>query len=372
MRSRTLRPLVAALAGATAMASLVLTSPEPAAAATKTFSMAQCSSVVNGVARGCETPLEKIFIWLRPGDTLTIAPGTYDVGNLGVNTRLADMTGRITITAADPSRPPTLRGRVQLWKPRNVTLSNLRLEATLAGSPALSSVCGTGWEVRNSHIFGASKTGSYSNFTIAGNASDCPGEPRDFRVSENVFTDPYTDPTLHDHPDMSVRATAVIYHHIYATFNGTPGTGGVIERNVFVGNRNGAGVKLGNLKGELGPANVRVRFNSFYDGVWAVLLAYDSRNHVIEGNLVDRMRGGPKSAYGAAVAVSELTTVSNTVANNYGYNVQKNWADLKTGSTVNEAANVLGPSPLYTGWLLQPTRPEAQPYGRWGTGAFPG
>jgi len=361
--------VVASLCAATAF---TIVPASPAGAATKTFSVANCASRVSAThGAGCGEALSHAVRWLNPGDVLKIAPGTYDVGKLGLAPyNDGPNRSRITITAQDASRPPLIRGDVRLHKPYNVTLSRLRFQATVSGASALGILCGTGWRLERSHVFGASKTRAFSNLTIAGDRAQCPDEPRGFTVANNVFNQPYTNPNLQDHPDPDIRVTAVAYHNVYTTFEGSPATSGVIERNLFIGNRNGSGVKLGSA-GDRGPWNVKVRFNTFYDGAYAVLLAYDVRNNALNGNLVVDMRGGPASADGAAVAVSELRDTSNTIAHTYGHEIKKVWADIKTGSRLTVGPdNAIRPSPRFWGYLLHPTYDPAKPYGRYGDGSF--
>jgi len=66
----------------------------------------------------------------RPGDRVTLAPGTYD-GTLWLEHLRGTQDAPITIAAADPDHPPVIRGRaecIHLVAPAHVVVENLILE----------------------------------------------------------------------------------------------------------------------------------------------------------------------------------------------------------------------------------------------------
>jgi hypothetical protein len=166
---------------------------------------------------------------LRPGETLKIQAGTYDVEALRLDSR-GTANNRITIMAADPQHRPLLRGMTMMRSTHYVTLMNLRFRAAVSGRPAVSFQCGVGWALLGSDVSGASATGAFSNMNITGTqpggpspdtGDECPDEPRDFRIHGNAFFDPYTNPNLEG-------STAGYYHNVYCSFEGTSRTSGII------------------------------------------------------------------------------------------------------------------------------------------------
>ena len=308
---------------------------------TYTFSTSDCRAVSNYPAP-CGSLAEKIKT-LAPGDTLRIKPGTYNIDKMRLDNIEGTADKRITVKADVPSDRPLLRGWLTLWRADYFTLDNLRFEATYTTTPVggLSYHCGVGWTVSNSEFFGANNTHSYWNLGIGGyqpgaptadGPNDCANEPRNFAVTGNTFHHPYTD-----------GSTSAVYHHIYAYFEGSAGTSGTISRNVFAGFRNGAGIKLG-AANPLCAWNVRVEFNTFYDGVRALVMEDDIRGIVVNGNLTDQIRGGGGTsgpnlpvALGNTVASNPSNVISHTYAANNTNPLQRIW-----GPVLSAAGDSLG------------------------------
>src|SRR3954452_735209 len=331
---------------------------------------------------------------LQPGDTLKLEPGTYDIGYL----RLADIHGTsgspITITASDTTQPPLLTGLLGLAGAQYVTLDHLRLDATWTstahGGPggALSFTCGVGWRGQNSEIFGADQTQAVWNLLINGKKADtapnppgseCAGEPAGFVVSGNVFHNSYVPPTCNDDPK---------WHHIYANFEGDDNTGGTISRNLFYGNRCGAGIKLGtgDQTRTKGARNVDIEYNTFYDGARAILLQNDIRGTTIVRNLTDKIvfphsvnRSIPV-ALGTVTAATPPNTIAHTfAANNLNQNgrvwgaVQSNNVGVLSDLCDNKFRPGDDPQWNSTDYTVAnsftPANATAQKYGRFGHGA---
>jgi hypothetical protein len=358
--------------------------PGPGNGAVKSFSVAQCAGrAAPDHGTGCMTPLRNAIEALRPGETLKIQPGTYDIDAMRIDVKGTE-TNRVTVMAADPQRRPLLRGMTLMRGANYVTLLNLRFRAAVDHRPAVAFQCGVGWALVGSDASGASATGAFSNLNIDGtqpggpsrdDGNECPDEPRDFRVHGNAFFDPYTDPNLEGTGSGS-------YHNIYCNFEGTARTSGIIDRNLFVGMANGAGIKLGNSEenGGLGPWNVRVLSNTFVNGRSAIVVYGDVRRNEITGNLVAHMRGGPADTNGVAVKVNTVPSPSNTIDHTYGFDVTSIWeSEHEDGSTLDAGPdNRVRGNPDFdpnfddpTGVDgLKPRAPAAQPYGRYGTGKY--
>lgn len=274
----------------------------------------------------CQEALAGHLEDLRPGDVLTIAPGTYDIGTVTVREIEGEPDRPIVVTALDPDEPPEIVGALRIHDSDHFTLSHLQFVASQDRLPALAVQCGIGWEVSDSTIRGASDSTAMSNLNISGYQepppppqipATCPDEPRDFKVIGNCIRDPYTDPELEDHPDPAVKRTRGFYHNIYVSFEGSDATGGIIEGNRIQGSLNGAGIKLGNgATHERGPRNVVVRGNAFVDVRNLVVLSEDVRDNEITGNLGIDVVGPTNAGDDVGVYVSRVREASNVVADN--------------------------------------------------------
>jgi hypothetical protein len=370
---------IACISGLTACTSPKVVSFGPGKCAPVSAYRAPCGSL--GIAlRG-----------LRANTVLKLQPGTYDIGKMRVDNVSGTAAQRVIIKAADTSRPPLLRGWLSLWSAHYVTLDHVQFQATETtsnnGGPAggLSFTCGVGWAVTHSKFFGAKNTGSLWNLGIGGTAvtqpSGCVDEPRGFLVGGNTFKDAYVTP---NDPSQSV------YHHIYAFFEGTPGTSGSITRNLFVGARNGAGIKLG-APTKYAARNVRVTYNTFYNDLRAVVLE-EVKGTVLCGNLTDRIIGGGglsgKNLSVALGATDPRANPRNTIAHTYAADNTNThvpkliWgpvlSDFPNANLVNLGDNVIrsGGDPQWTStnpdaaYTFTPTNSAAKPYGARGTGSF--
>jgi hypothetical protein len=321
---------------------------------------------------------------LAPGDVLRIKPGVYDIDRIRIGNLTGAVDRRITVKADNPNDRPTIKGWLLMWRARYVSFENLRLQAAHATHGALSFHCGVGWTVANSELFGANATGAYWNLGIGGyqpgaptpdSENDCRDEPRDFTITGNTFHHPYTD-----------GSTSAIYHHIYSYFEGSTGTSGVISRNVFTGFTNGAGIKLGAAY-PLAAWNVRVEFNTFHNGVRAIIMEDDVRGITFKGNLTDQIRGGGgmsgpnlSVALGAVAAANPSNVISHTYAANNTNPLQKIWGPVKEGPGVlqdgGDNAYRAGDDPQFNSTdptvpgSFRPGNPQATAYGRYGSGSF--
>lgn len=327
-----------------------------------------------GVAEGCGPGLAAELRALRPGTTLEIESGSYDIGDLAVPDVHGTPEEPIRIVAADPAAPPLLRGSLALRAPRHLTLSGVRLEATVEGEPALAVHCGRGWTLRDLEVFGASETGAYSNLVISGARSgiDEPcadDEPSAFVVERSCFHHPYVDPALDEHPDPAVRRTRAFYHNVYVSFEGHERSNGVLRNNVFRGNRNGAGVKLGRAPGErVGAQNVVLEHNTFLEGRVAVILADDVRNNRIEGNIMSNLSGRVEVGESVGVYAARQPDSSNVIRDTHAFGVAQIWGAVDGAPLTDEGDNrIVSEDPRFvdegecTGF--RPTSADATRYG---------
>lgn len=332
---------------------------------------------------------------LLPDESINLQPGTYDVGFSLIKHVHGTSAQPITVRAADPAQPPTLKGWLSLWDFQYVTFDHMRFQATWSstehGGPAggIAYMCGVGWKVQNSEFFGADQTLAFWNLLINGKKattapnppdSECPGEPSGFVVSNNVFHNPRI---------AGCPTTDAPYHHIYANFEGDAGAGGTISRNLFVGNTCGGGIKLGTGSDSRpkGAWNVHIEYNTFYDGARAVVFQNDIRGTVLNRNLTDKIvyphsiNPSISIALGTVAAQTPANTIAHTfAANNLNPN-HRVWGPVRNdgiGILTDLCDNVYRATDD-PGWnstdytvanSFTPSNNNAKPYGRFGTGAF--
>lgn len=356
------------------LGALVLTAGAVGTAAPAQAVLGYCSAdhvgAVVSVQPGVD--LQAAISSLCPGDTLSLAPGTYSTGYLRfypgtlgpTGIRVGTPTRPITINAADPSQPPLLRGGLQFTGAHYWRLANLRVEATGRGNSALYMNGGVGWSVRFSEFYGARTTGSYANVVIAGSG----GQPRGFEFRGNQ---------VHD-AAISGRADATD-HNVYVNFAGAAGSGGLITRNTIWGHPNGAGIKLGNGGGfnALGPWGVTVSLNTIASGGRQILLHGRVGYNVIYGNLfmnaTQRFNANPRTTQ---IYVHDVTGRGNVFHHNYSYAATMFSYDPKHAARYglgNVHRNTAAYNPMLrtTGAaVLVPANPAAFPYGATGTGRW--
>jgi hypothetical protein len=295
---------------------------------------------------------------LRAGDTLELAPGTYNTGFLRAPMSNGTASAPITVTAQVPTQPPLLVGGLWLYSPTYVNLTYLRIQATAAASPALTVQGGSFWTVSNSEFFGARQTNAYANVVISGTG----GFPRFFMFSYNCVHDAATS-TRADQTD----------HNVYVDFTGNGMTSGNIVRNLMWGAPHGENLKLGNggVDGAVGPWNVRVANNTMAVGGRQLLLHANVVNNVIVGNLFyDATQGFVASPKTTQVYVHDVIGSGNYFSHNYSAIASMMIYDPLKKVTLG-VGNVTGPEPAFTGAYTcagwKQTLPASLPFGRWGT-----
>ncbi len=351
--------LLGALAAATLVAPHAL-SAEPASADGRTVTVGPSIS---------GPQLTDVLEQLQPGDTLELAPGTYRTGyvipnpaTLAVRERMSP--GRpdapITVRAADPANRPLLLGELKLWGASYWVIDGLRVQAVDAGRDALFMGGGTGWVVRNSEFSGALKTGAYSNVSIGSDIYGT-GAPSKFAFTGNC---------VHD----AARSTRVnTDHNVYVNYPGTPGSGGVISRNVIFNHVNGVGIKIGNggAVRAPGPWNVKVEYNTIAQGGRQILLHADVRDNTMSRNLL-------AASTERFTKVNETTSVyfnlvvgkGNVMANNYAAGSTR----FSFGTNVAlQGFNAVRSSPGFTSTGcggFKPSNPVAAAFGRYAGTAY--
>lgn len=303
---------------------------------------------------------------LRAGDTLLLAPGTYDSHTVRPVVHQGTAAAPITVRAADPANRPLIRGHLKLWGASYWHVSGLRIQTVDRLEDGLTMAGGRGWSVLGSEIWGARSTGAYSNVAIAyDNSPSRTGAPRDFVFANNC---------VHDAANVTSRP-APTDHNIYVNFAGTPRSGGRITRNVIFGAPHGAGIKLGNggAPRARGPWGVTVTDNTIADGGYQVLMHGDVRRNVVVGNLFwhakQMFKKLPKTT---SIYAHDVVGPGNVFAHNYAYASSMVAYGKNMRSTVD---NGIRPNPGITqvgscdGY--RPTQLRATAYGRYGSNRWP-
>ena len=337
---------------------------------------------------GPQDDFRSAVLSLTSGDTLLLAPGTYETGYQRFyagpfnppRTRGLMHSGSaaapITISAVDPANPPLLRGGIQFQGPDYIRLLHLRVEATDPTLPALTMKDGRGWVVQGCEFFGAANTHSLANVAILGGSDKMrPGQPSGFVFREN---------SVHD--ASNTKQTNHTEHNMYVSFAGSLHSGGVITRNVIWGHYGGEGIKIGDggAYGAPGPWNVTVSMNTIAEGGRQVLLHGNVRNIIVFGNLFWKAtQAFNKDPRTTMVYIHQVTGSGNQVRNNYGYSASMlmfdidsplNNAKSKVANKANIMTNAAAGNPLFVGantslgWKTR--NPKVAAYGRWGNGKF--
>ncbi|MDZ7733941.1 MAG: right-handed parallel beta-helix repeat-containing protein [Acidimicrobiia bacterium] len=338
----------------------------------------------------CGAVLRASIEALDAGETLQIAPGTYDIGKVSIDDVGGTAEEPIVVTASDLGERPQLVGHLLLTRPDHLRLDGLDLRADVQGDPALAVRCGVGWEVTRSDFSGASETKAFSNLLVSGTQPGAPNpdgniacedEPRDFLIAGNCLSDPYVDPDLDQHPDPRQRTQRNWYHNLYLSFEGSGRTSGTVERNIFTGNANGSGVKLGaGRDNPWGPDNVVVANNTFVSGRTGVVLTETVNDNTLVGNLFDDLEGEVAAGEGVAVFPHNLDGSGNEVSHSLAYDVGVIVAAPVEGDSVIDGVDnrVVDGDPDFVTRDDEPTScrdfdprdPRADAYGRYGSGEF--
>jgi hypothetical protein len=233
---------------------------------------------------------------LKAGQTLYVRGGMY-VGDVILKGSSALRKGSasqpITVTAF-PGENPIIKGIVHLSQADYWIIDNIDVTwpdgYTDSTQHMFRFYGGTGWELRNSEVWGAH---SYAAVLVNGGATS-------FKIDHNYIHD--TTPSNDTSQD----------HLIYVS----NGSNGVIEHNLLVNAPNGRAVKLGNpSSGSATPAGVVVRYNTMTgNGSANVGLSYDAHDNRIYGNIMVTAGNKYKN-----VDSWKLTGKGNTASANVGW-----------------------------------------------------
>ncbi|WP_298991591.1 hypothetical protein [uncultured Pseudokineococcus sp.] len=293
---------------------------------------------------------------LRPGDTLLLRPGVYDLGGFKPPLALGTATAPITVAAQDPARPPELRGQVVLEDADHWHLSGVRVVATVPRQPALKMAGGRGWRVQGVEVTGAATTVVHANLVVDANRyTGTP--PTDWSV---------TDSCIHGAARRPAGDTAG-YHNIYVTTEGG-GSDGVIGRNILFDAPDGANIKIGTGADARTPgaSGISVENNSMYNANQQVLVFGNVSDIVVRRNLFVRSHGAGVSTAQYFHTIKDDGRVRVTSTDNYSALSERTTFALSTAATsVLDRGNVRGPDPraVVACDQFRPSTTAAQAYG---------
>ncbi len=305
---------------------------------------------------------------LKAGDSVLVAPGTYDMGRgetggvwrprLGTfgHRALGTPTAPIVFTAADPAHAPLLTGSIKLDGANYWRLSHLRVQGTVRTTDTLTFNGGTGWSLTDSEVFGARATGALANVV----------------VSKVTFGMPTNWTIAHDaiHDGGAVAAKAGMQHEIYLTAVGNAGHA-VIRNNALYNTSEGAAVKIGNggLANAPGISGVSVVNNTMYANFEQVVLHGAVSNNLIQRNLMvlSTRRQGNGNTVG--VYVHQLAGANNVIRDNYLSAVTTPiYASPGSSGFRDGGGNIRSVDPRFDhvlAWSFHPGTAAARAYGRW-------
>jgi hypothetical protein len=295
---RSLRPTIAGVVALVALVVGTFATIQPAAAADGTRVVAPWGSdTAAGTADAPYATLTHAFRALHPGETLLVRGGTYHEQIRNPSIRPATPLAPIRVQAW-PGERPVIEGLLWLKGASHWTIQGINVTwstANVASEHMVKMTNGVGWSLLDGEIWGAR---SFAGVLVA---STVAGEPADWRIAGNCIHDTHaSNGTNQD-------------HLVYAN-PGLASGSGTIERNLLFNATNGNGVKLaGSSADSGGAARVLVRNNTIWNTAQSVLVAWNSTDNVIAGNLM----GQVGSTYGN-VRGYRLTGTGNLAVGNVG------------------------------------------------------
>ncbi len=345
-------------------ASATATTPTMAAAAALPAATAPGTTYTIGPGSNAQTRMQTAMAKLRPGDKLRILPGTYGM-DLRPDLRLAKgtPTQRITVTAADPARPPLFLGAVNLSGADWWLFNHIRIQGNISRRDSLTINSGTGWKATDLEVFGAKQTGAYSNVNIA-RFNGWPNTSR-YVFAFNCVHDAGVEPT---------RAGSM--HDVYVTAVGDNGNA-LIARNSLFNSPQGAAIKVGNggVADTPGPQRVQVANNTMFANGEQVLMFARITDNVVRGNLFvastrKLSNGDSVGVYLAGLTRGAAGTRANLIQQNFFSGLTRPLFDngSQAGTFTNGGDNNLSAGPRFnnTGCSgFKPADAHAQLYGRY-------
>jgi hypothetical protein len=207
---------------------------------------------------------------LGAGDTLYVRGGTYQERIRSISIQPGTASSPVLV-AAYPGERPVIEGLLWITGADHWTFDGINVTWSSFNAPSEHMVKltdGVGWTFKNAEVWGAK---SYAGILVA---STIVGEPADWAITGSCVRDTY--PTNGTNQD----------HLIYVN-NGLSAGSGLIERNVLFNATNGNGIKLGGPSSSSGGAsNVTIRYNTIYNTVQNLLLAWGAHDNEMYRNLM--------------------------------------------------------------------------------------
>ncbi len=309
------------------------------------------------------TQLNDAVSVLKAGDTVKIEPGVYALGSwrprLGTfgHHAVGTAAAPITFTAADPARPPLLKGALKLDGANYWHLSRLRIQGTVATTDTLTFNGGTGWSLMNSEVFGATQTGAFANVVVA-KTSPQP-MPTNWVIADNAI-----------HGGGRNASKAGKLHEIYLTAVGDA-RHGLIVRNSLYDTPEGATVKIGSggLANSPGISGVQVTDNTMWNNFEQVLLHGKVSDNFVEANLMIRSTRHMGDGNTAGVYLAGVTGTHNVIRGNYSFSVTRPiYNNDSTGHFTDGGKNKTGADPRFDATTVagfHPRAAAAKAYGRY-------
>jgi len=354
------RHLTALLAAVLCVLPLAATAPTATAAPVGVLAAATAGRTLTTGPTDAKT-FQRTVESLRAGDTLRLLPGTYEIGGMRPELARGTSGARITVTAADPSRLPVLRGHLILTRADYWLVNKLRLVATTKDEPALKMAGGTGWTVTNSEMSGARSTGDFANVAIDSDR-ETRTPPQNWSFLGNCVHDAAPRPS----------GSSAGYHNVYVNAEGG-GRGGLIARNVLFNAPGGANIKIGagGNASVAGPAGIRVENNTLYNANQQVLVFGNVNGISLRRNLFVRSTGGSSVNTGQYLHTLRGGAVRVSSQDNYGYLLAKRPTFVLSSptSSYSTGRNFEGRDPRFAVGCgrFQPAEAAAKGYGRYGT-----
>lgn len=295
---------------------------------------------------------------LRAGDTLRLSPGTYDIGRMKPPLSKGTATAPIRITAADPARPPVIRGHLIMEDAEYWTLTRLKMVGTSRYESSLKMAGGRGWAVAGNEFTGAATTQAHANVVIDNNRYTG-SAPVDWQFSFNC---------VHDASARPAGSTAG-YHNIYVVSSG--GARGLIARNSLFNAPAGSNIKVGIGADPRagGASGVRIENNTMYNANNQVLLFGNIAGIVVRKNMFVYAQGNVKTGvYLSSIRGDGRLRVTST--DNYSARmVQSTFVLNSAAHTYVDRGNVLGSDPRVGPTCAAPTSGHGavSTHGRWAT-----
>ena len=282
----TARPTrLAALSVVVLLLTVLTTARSEAAGNTYYVSTSGSDTSLNTCAGGTESSpwatIEFGMRCLQPGDTLIVRGGTYQQEVTPVTTS-GTAAQPILVTAA-PGERVVIEGILWLRSDGNIsgfdhwTIRGLNVTFGSGISDGFAwlvkFVGGKNWAYEDAEVWNAGPPSNYAAVRVEDLNDGPAGEPANWALrrlcvhSTRAAHPPYQD------------------HNIYID-TGLDAGPGVIERSIVFGAPNGKNLKIGPE-----AANLTIRYNTLYDASENVLVDSDSKNILLERNLLGRVTG---------------------------------------------------------------------------------